>query len=182
MKIKVDECCLILVDIQEKLIPSIFNKEKVLQTSIDLIDIAKNLEIPILITEQYPKGLGDTFKDIKKNLPKKNHKIEKTTFSCFGSKYFQKTLESLKRKQIIIAGIETHICVLQTVLDLKDKNYGVFLVEGGIGSRNVEDHDLGIQRMLSSNVHLTNLEMLIFELVRDSKHKLFKYFSKKYIK
>ena len=123
MKIKVDECCLILVDIQEKLIPSIFNKEKVLQTSIDLIDIAKNLEIPILITEQYPKGLGDKFKDIKKNLKKKNFKIEKTTFSCFGSKYFQKTLESLKRKQIIIAGIETHICVLQTVLDLKDKNY-----------------------------------------------------------
>ena len=71
MKIKVDECCLILVDIQEKLIPSIFNKEKVLQTSIDLIDIAKNLEIPILITEQYPKGLGDTFKDIKKKLTKK---------------------------------------------------------------------------------------------------------------
>ena len=88
----------------------------------------------------------------------------------------------MKRKQIIIAGIETHICVLQTVLDLKDKNYEVFLVEGGTGSRNVEDHDLGIQRMLSSNVHLTNLEMLIFELVRDSKHKLFKYFSKKYIK
>ena len=88
----------------------------------------------------------------------------------------------LKRKQILLVGIETHICILQSALDLKARGYEIFLVENGIGSRKVDDHELGVKRMLNSGVNLTNIEMTIFELVRDSKHELFKYFSKKYIK
>ena len=90
MKIKVDECCLILVDIQEKLIPSIFNKEKVLQTTIDLIDIAKNLEIPILITEQYPKGLVIHLKKLKKLTKKKIIKLKKLLFLVLVQSIFKK--------------------------------------------------------------------------------------------
>ena len=183
MKINAKECCLLLIDIQEKLIPAIFNKDEVIQNAINLIDIAVNLNIPIILTEQYPEGLGQTLKKIKNVLPpKESFRIEKTTFSCLGSKCFKKILKSLKKKQVIVAGIESHICVLQTSLDLKNKDYEVFIIDGGLGSRKLKDHDLGLRRMLSAKIHLTNIEMLIFELVRDSKHELFKYFSKKYIK
>ena len=148
MKINAKECCLLLIDIQEKLIPAIFNKDEVIQNAVNSIDIAVKLNIPIILTEQYPKGLGQT----------------------------------LKKKQVIVVGIESHICVLQTSLDLKNNDYEVFIIDGGVGSRTLKDHDLGLRRMLSAKIHLTNIEMLIFELVRDSKHELFKYFSKKYIK
>ena len=148
MNINPDECCLLIVDIQEKLLPSVFNKKQIVKTTLILLDIALNLEIPIIISEQYPKGLGETINVVKAGLPKKIHKIEKTTFSCLGSKIFEKKLKFLKRKQILLVG----------------------------------DHELGVKRMLNSGVNLTNIEMTIFELVRDSKHELFKYFSKKYIK
>ena len=182
MNINPDECCLLIVDIQEKLLPSVFNKKQIVKTTLILLDIALNLEIPIIISEQYPKGLGETINVVKAGLPKKIHKIEKTTFSCLGSKIFEKKLKFLKRKQILLVGIETHICILQSALDLKARGYEIFLVENGIGSRKVDDHELGVKRMLNSGVNLTNIEMTIFELVRDSKHELFKYFSKKYIK
>ena len=183
MKILVEECCLLIIDVQEKLIPLISNKNEIIQTSLDLIDIAKNLKIPILLTEQYPKGLGKTIKQIRDLIPENNSYIfEKTSFSCLGSSDFEKALKRLKKKQVIIAGIESHICVMQTVLDLKKINYDVFIVREGIGSRKVEDNKLSINRMLSQKVFLTNIEMLIFELVRDSNHSLFKYFSKKYVK
>ncbi len=183
MKINSDDCFLLLIDMQEKLVPTIPNKNKIVQTSISLIDIALNLKIPIVLTEQYPKGLGETVKKIKDNLIKKKiYKIQKTTFSCLGSKCFKKTLKSLKKKQVIVAGIESHICVLQTVIDLENEGFEIFLVDNALGSRKPEYHNLGLKRMLSSSTHLTNIEMLIFELVRDSKNALFKYFSKKYIK
>ena len=183
MKINAKECCLLLIDIQEKLIPAIFNKDEVIQNAINSIDIAVNLNIPIILTEQYPKGLGQTLKKIKNVLPpKESFRIEKTTFSCLGSKCFKKILKSLKKKQVIVVGIESHICVLQTSLDLKNNDYEVFIIDGGVGSRTLKDHDLGLRRMLSAKIHLTNIEMLIFELVRDSNHELFKYVSKKYIK
>ena len=183
MRIKTEECCLLLIDIQEKLIPLISNKDDVVDTSLDLIDIASNLKIPIILTEQYPKGLGNTKKIIKDSLIGKDFfMIEKTSFSCFDSIDFKKQLRSLGKKQIIIAGIESHICVMQTVLDLKASGYEIFLVEKAIGSRKNSDRMLGLNRMVNSKVCLTSTEMLIFELVRDSKHTLFKYFSKKYIK
>ena len=183
MRIKTEECCLLLIDIQEKLIPLISNKDDVVDTSLDLIDIASNLKIPIILTEQYPKGLGNTKKIIKDSLIGKDFfMIEKTCFSCFDSIDFKKQLSSLGKKQIIIAGIESHICVMQTVLDLQANGYEIFLVEKAIGSRKNSDHMLGLNRMMNLKVCLTNIEMLIFELVRDSKHTLFKYFSKKYIK
>ena len=83
---------------------------------------------------------------------------------------------------MIVAGIESHICVLQTVIDLENEGFEIFLVDNALGSRKPEYHNLALKRMLSSSTHLTNIEMLIFELVRDSKNALFKYFSKKYIK
>ncbi len=159
MRIKTEECCLLLIDIQEKLIPLISNKDDVVDTSLDLIDIASNLKIPIILTEQYPKGLGNTKKIIKDSLIGKDFfMIEKTSFSCFDSIDFKKQL------------------------DLEASGYEIFLVEKAIGSRKNSDRTLGLNRMMNSKVCLTSTEMLIFELVRDSKHTLFKYFSKKYIK
>ena len=182
MKIQVEACCLLIIDIQEKLVPLIHNSDLIVQSTLNLIDIASNLNIPIILTEQYPKGLGNTKKIIRDSLLGKDFfKIEKTSFSCFESDSFKKLFNSLRKKQVIVAGIESHICVMQTVLDLKAKGFEIFLVEEGIGSRKESDHRLGLNRMLEPKVCLTNIEMLIFELVRNSKHTLFKYFSKKYI-
>ena len=135
MRIDTENCCLLLIDIQEKLIPSIFNKDTVVDTSLVLIDVASSLKIPIILTEQYPKGLGETLKKIKDHLQNKPfYKIEKTSFSCLDSEFFIKTLESLKKKQVIVVGIESHICVLQTTLDLKSRGYVAFIVNDGLGS------------------------------------------------
>ena len=100
MKILVEECCLLIIDVQEKLIPLISNKNEIIQTSLDLIDIAKNLKIPILLTEQYPKGLGKTVKQIRDIIPENNSYIfEKTSFSCLDSLDFEKALNLLKKNK-----------------------------------------------------------------------------------
>ena len=108
--------------------------------------------------------------------------FSKTSFSCYSSVENIKTINSLKRKQAIISGIETHICVLQTAFDLKNNGYDVFVLTDGVGSRRNRDSKLAIRRLSSAGVSLINLEMMIFELTRDSKHDMFKYLSQKYVK
>ena len=174
---------LIIIDIQEKLIKHIENKDDVVNSAIAAIDIFKNLNLPVLCSEQYPQGLGKTISQIDVLIEKlKVPKIFKTSFSCCGSEENIKTISSFKKKQVIICGIETHICVLQTAFDLKKNGYDVFVLTDGVGSRNKTDYKLGINRLSSAGISLINLEMMIFELTRDSKHDMFKYFSQKFVK
>ena len=134
----------------------------------------------MVLSEQYPKGLGKTIPSIISEL-KSNpiETLEKTTFSCFPSNSNLNNLDNfIKTKQIILVGIETHICVLQTALDLKKSGYDVYLVKEGVGSRKKSDTELAIMRMTQANVKVINFEMMLFELIKDSNNIHFKDLSK----
>jgi len=181
--VDVDSVFLLIIDIQVKLIKLIENKNDIINTAVTAVDIFQDLKLPILHSEQYPQGLGKTINQIDLLLEKeKVLKISKTSFSCYGSKENIKTINSLKKKQVIIVGIESHICVLQTAFDLKKNGFDVFVLKDGVGSRNFKDYELAIKRLSAEGVSLINLEMMIFELIRDSNHDMFKYISQKYVK
>ena len=143
---------------------------------LNCLEVFYTLDIPIFFSEQYPNGLGLTIdKVLKKLLSCKAHKFEKTSFSCFP------TLDAgqlLKSNQVILIGIETHICVLQTAMDLKGKGFEVFVVVEAVGSRKIYDKDFAIKRMINYGIQVVTFEMMLFELLRDSKNKHFKNLSK----
>ena len=183
MKLNTDNCCLLIIDLQEKLLPHIFNKEKIKYHSNRLVELFSELNIPIIYSEQYPNGLGSTINSLKKKLIDNNSKkIEKTTFSVFENDDFRKFLTKINKRQVIILGIESHICVLQTTIDLLENNIKVYIVDECVGSRKLGDSNMGINRMLNNGASLINLEMIFFELIRDSKNQFFKKLSKKFIK
>ncbi len=167
---------LLLIDVQKKLFPKIY-ESKLLESSIlDCLEVFHTLDIPIFFSEQYPKGLGLTIdKILKKLLSYKAYKFEKTSFSCFPTfSHTPHTDQFLKSKQVVLIGIETHICVLQTAMDLKGKGYEVFVIFEAIGSRKNHDKELAVKRMLNNGIQVVSFEMMLFELLRDSKNKHFK--------
>tara|TARA_E500000178_G_scaffold90308_1_gene89257 strand:+ start:584 stop:1138 length:555 start_codon:yes stop_codon:yes gene_type:complete len=180
--IDVDSIFLLIIDIQDKLIKKIENKDVLINSAVAAVDIFQHLKLPVLCSEQYPQGLGKTISQIDLLLEKeKVLKISKTSFSCYGSDENVKIINSLKKKQVIIIGIEAHICVLQTAFDLKKNGFEVFVLTDGVGSRSNRDSKLAIKRLSAVGVSLINLEMMIFELIRDSKHDMFKYITQKYV-
>ena len=183
MKLDIKNCCLLIIDLQERLLPHIFNKEKIKHNSNKLIELFVELNIPIIYSEQYPKGLGPTVNCLKKRLTDSNSKIiEKTTFSAFENEELKNYLTHINKKQVIIIGIESHICVLQTTIDLLESGRQVYITEECVGSRKLEDANMGIKRMLQNGASLINFEMIFFELIRDSKNQFFKKLSSKFIK
>ena len=166
-----------VIDVQEKLINSIFNKTLVIKNIVKIIQICNNLSIPIILSEQYPKGLGKTVLEIRREL-KKFKVVDKTTFSCFSEKKYKTEILNYNKKQIIICGIEAHICVFQTVLELKKEGYNVIVVADSVGSRKKSDYELALNYFSNNKINLLSLEMLVFSLLKDSKHKKFKELSK----
>lgn len=132
------------------------------------------LEIPVIVTEQYPKGLGRTAEEILLSLPETAAIIEKTSFSSCGADPFREKLQELNAKQILLCGIEAHICVNQTAHDLLSEGYQVHLLQDCISSRTTHDKHTGIEKMRLSGVIPSNVEMALFELMRDSRHEKFK--------
>ena len=176
MLVNFDECLLLVVDVQVKLIEKIYSKKELIFNIKRLINVFNTLKLPIIITEQYPQGLGVTIDSINKDLASYD-KVEKTTFSCLSETKFKKLLSFYKKKQIIICGIESHICILQTALQLKKNKNQVFVISDSVSSRNKESHDLALSRLNFNEISILNTEMLIFELLRDSKHKNFRELS-----
>ena len=171
-----DNTILVLIDFQERLFPAMHDKEKLLQDVIKLIKGAGVLEIPIILTEQYPKGLGPTIPEIKELLPD-IQPIEKVCFSCCDSEAFCKSLVSLKRKQVLIAGIEAHICVYQTAMALARAGYEVQVVSDCISSREPEDKAVALYRIGAVGVIPTSTEMALFELLQVAQGDKFKQIS-----
>ena len=168
---------LLIVDVQEKLFKKISEFKELENFILTTIKICSKLEIPIVLSEQYPKGLGKTIPSIineLKSYPIKT--LEKTTFSCFPSN--SNLNNFIETKQIILVGIETHICILQTALDLKESGYNVYVVKEGVGSRNINDKELAIKRMMQANVEIISVEMMLFELIKNSNNIHFKELSK----
>ena len=170
---------LLLIDVQKKLFPKIHDSKSLEKAILDCLEVFYTLDIPIYFSEQYPKGLGSTIDNILEKLSSYNaHKFEKTSFSCFPTTS-QHSNESqlLKSRQVILIGIETHICVLQTAMDLKVKGYEVFIIFEAVGSRKIQDKEISVKRMINSGIQVVTFEMMLFELLRDSKNKHFKNLS-----
>ena len=170
---------LLLIDAQKKLFPKIYEPKLLENYILDCLEVFHTLDIPIFFSEQYPKGLGLTIdKILEKLLSYKAYKFEKTSFSCFSN--FSDTSHAdqfLKSKQVVLIGIETHICVLQTAMDLKGKGYEVFVIFEAVGSRKNHDKELAVKRMTNNGIQVVTFEMMLFELLRDSKNKHFKNLS-----
>ncbi len=175
-----ENSCLVIIDTQTRL--SLTMPPKVLarlKKNINtLLQSADTLSIPVLITEQYPKGLGSTVPEIIELLPNDTLKFEKTCFSCTGSEQFLQKLEKTGRKQVVIVGMEAHICILQTAIQLIDIDYHVFAAADGICSRHKEDYEISLKRMIHANVVICSTESVIFEWLRDAKHGHFKKLSR----
>lgn len=156
-----EETVLVVVDVQEKLLPHISNAEQVERNVTRLISAAAAAKIPVVCTEQYPKGLGSTVPSLE--LDENLKRIEKLTFSCAGKETFRDEISSLNRRKLVLCGIETHVCVMQTALDLLSDGYSVYLVLDAIGSRFEFDHDVAIRRLEAQGVTVSTTESCLFE-------------------
>jgi isochorismate hydrolase len=171
---------LVVIDIQQRLAAAM--PEKVMARVIDntntLLQAANLLDVAVIRSEQYPKGLGDTRQEIQQQLGDKTVCIEKTCFACTGSSDFTNRLSKKRRPQIILTGIETHVCVLQTAIELAESGFQVFVVQDAVCSRNKHNHKNALKRMRDAGVSITNTESVIFEWLRDARHEHFKAIAK----
>lgn len=167
---------LVVIDFQERLFPAMHEKENLLRQVKKLLQGAKVLEIPVILTEQYPKGLGPTIPEVAELLADVTP-IEKTCFSCCDSEAFRNALEATGRKQVLICGIEAHICVYQTAVALKQADYEVQVVSDCVSSRDPENKIVSLFKLGSSGISPTTLELALFELLKVAGGEKFKQIS-----
>ena len=173
--LEAEQCALIVVDIQEKLLPPIFQKEQLVRNSKLLIRAAGALKIPALVSTQYAKGLGNTVAEIASLLPE-TEPIDKDRFSCFGSEAFCSLLKRLpgNRNTLLICGMESHICVTQTALGALREGYLVHVASDAVSSRTEWNWKIGLDRMSAAGAVISSTEMMIYELMRSSSSLAFK--------
>ena len=176
MRLLPSEPLLFVIDVQEKLFSTMFEQKETKEKICNIIDGATTLGVPIIYTEQYPAGLGATIKDVNIRM-KREQRFEKTTFSCLGDNKIILELKRQKRQQILVCGIETHVCIYQTVQDIMSENYQAHVITDAVVSRHKKDHDLGLAKMNNLGAELTSLETALFELVADSQNCHFKAIS-----
>jgi nicotinamidase-related amidase len=175
--LEVRSSVLLVIDVQEKLFRAISEKEKMLDNLQRLIKGIQVLEVPVIATEQYPKGLGPTIKEVA-DLLIGVRPIAKTSFSCCGDKAFLKEFERLGRRQVLLAGIESHVCVYQTAADLINAGCEVYAVGDAVGSRTEENRQVGLKMMEGLGVKPTSTETVLFELLKVAEGEKFKAISK----
>ncbi|MEE9151122.1 MAG: hydrolase [Thermoplasmata archaeon] len=168
-----DNAVLIVVDVQEKLLPYVADKEKVTENLRLLIRFADIMDIPIVLTEHYPKGLGVTVPKIKEVL-KEYEPIEKVIFSCFGSEKFKSKLKELGVKRLMLSGIESHICIEQTSLDAVSQGYEVHVIADAISSRTPRNLEIGLEKMRQFGAVISSTEMAMYEIMERADTKEFK--------
>jgi nicotinamidase-related amidase len=170
-----EQCALIVVDIQEKLLPPIWEKDRLVRNAQLLIRLAGILKIPALVTTQYNKGLGNTVPEVASLLPD-TPTVDKLMFSCFGSEVFCSLLKRLpgQRTTVLLCGMETHICVMQTALGALREGYLVHVASDAVSSRTELNWRIGLERMRAAGAILSSTEMMIYELLRSSGAPAFK--------
>jgi nicotinamidase-related amidase len=173
-----EDAVLVVVDIQERLAVVMSEREKVVRNTLHLIETAKLLRIPVILTEQYPKGLGPTVQEIRDALPSCKP-VEKLTFSCCGEPSFVKALASTGRKKVILCGMETHVCVLQTCIGCLKAGYAVHAVRDAICSRTKENYRTGIEFMRDADAVITGTETVLFQLLEKAGTEEFKTIAKR---
>lgn len=177
MKISREQTACLVIDIQERLVPVMYEKEALIKSSGILIQGLQALGIPMLITQQYTKGLGHTVPEIS-SLVNDFSFIEKRDFSCCGEPEVMMQLNMTGAKNIIVCGIESHVCILQTVLDLKENGFNPVVVTDAISSRKPFSIETAKERFRFEGVMMTSVESLLFELTRSSAAPEFKIISK----
>jgi len=162
---------LVLIDVQERLAAVMPDRESVLRSAGILLEAASRLKVPVVVTEQYPKGLGPTVPELAANLPSDATRVEKTAFSACGAM-------PIGRTQVVLAGMEAHVCVLQTALELAAAGREVFVVADAVCSRTQANYINALSRMHAAGVVVTNTESVVFEWLRDAAHEHFRALSK----
>jgi len=180
MLLNKNDSILLLIDIQEKLTPFVLNKEHFIKRGEWLLRLATKMKVPVLVSEQYPKGLGPTIDPLKQYTAAKNC-IEKVHFSCMQEPNYVHRLSEFKKNQLILFGIEAHVCVLQTALEMQNAGFDVFVVVDAVSSRSELDLKYGLKRMKQEGVHLITAEMVFFEWLRHSAVPDFKSLSKEFL-
>ena len=175
--LEIDRSVLIVVDVQGKLAQLAHDKETLFANCVALVKAAKILCVPILWCQQYPKALGETIPELAELLTD-NTPIDKLCFSCAGHPDFIAQLNKLKREQVILCGIETHVCVHQTVMHLLDGDYDVHLIADAVSSRTEQNKIIALQRMRDEGVNISSTEMALFELLKTAEHPNFKEIAK----
>jgi len=173
--LEAEQCVLIVVDIQEKLLPPIWQKEQLVRNSQMLIRLAGILKIPAIVSTQYAKGLGNTLPEIASLLPESTP-VDKVMFSCFGSEVFCSMLKRLPghRTTVLLCGMEAHICVMQTALAALREGYLVHVASDAVSSRAEWNWRIGLERMRAAGAVISSTEMMIYELLRSSGAPAFK--------
>lgn len=168
---------LLVVDVQEKLFPLVERSCETMQALRLVIEGFQLLQLPIMVTEQYPKGLGHTVGSLKAWLDEKQTYLEKSTFSCVADQEIKKTLLALPVNQWVVVGIEAHVCVLQTVKELLRAGKQVVVLNDAISSRSIYDYSTAIAEMRDCGARISSVETVLFELLGDSKASEFKAIS-----
>jgi nicotinamidase-related amidase len=181
MLMNAKQSCLLIVDAQERLMPAVHNGQRVIETSAWLMQIADRLGIPVLLSEQYPRGLGHTVQTLAKLAPP-GAVMDKVHFSCAAEPACLARIEASGREQIILTGAEAHVCVLQTALGLRAAGKEVFVVADGIGSRDPSNVGLALRRMEAAGAGTVSREMVAFEWLERAGTGVFREISKQYLR
>ncbi|MBU0984287.1 MAG: hydrolase [candidate division Zixibacteria bacterium] len=171
--LQADNAVLVVVDVQGKLATLMHEKEAFFANVVRMIKGAQALDIPILWNEQLPDKLGDTIPEIAQALSGQSP-LAKKTFSCCGNDSFVGQLEDMDRRQVLLVGMETHVCVYQTALDLLNDDYDVYLVADAVSSRSLENKNIGVQAIRDAGANLTCVEMSLFEMLKVAQGDQFK--------
>lgn len=162
-----------IIDVQGKLAQMMYDRDRLFENLQRLIKGVKVLGIPILWAEQIPDKLGSTIPEVK-TLLVELQPIIKTSFSCWGNETYRKKLQSLKKSQVLVAGIEAHVCVYQTVMDLLNMEYDVHVIADAVSSRTLENKQIGLAKMQSLGAKISSVETALFELLRVAEGEAFK--------
>jgi nicotinamidase-related amidase len=173
-QLEAEQCALVVIDIQEKLLPPIFQKEQLIKNAQLLIRLAGILKFPTIATTQYSKGLGNTVPEVRSLAPDSG--IDKQVFSCFGSDVFCSILKRMpgRRNTLLLCGMESHICVMQTALNALREGYLVHVASDAVSSRTEWNWKIGLDRMRAAGAVISSTEMMIYELLRSSDTDAFK--------
>ncbi|MFA0740685.1 MAG: hypothetical protein DFNUSKGM_000792 [Candidatus Fervidibacter sacchari] len=173
-RLNLNEAVLVVVDVQERFMPVLFEPQRLISACQLLIGGAKILGLPVLVTEQLPEKLGPTVTELREVLGSDYRPIVKAEFSAFANESFRRTFAATGRTQLILCGIEAHVCIRQTTLDALDLGYDVFLVEDAISSRYEFLYRSGVQSCLEAGARRTNAEAVLFELMTTAEHPQFR--------
>lgn len=179
-----DDCVLLVVDMQDRLLPVIDDWQRLLDNVMWLVQVAQKMGVPVLPVELYPQGLGQTHADLRALLPDQSI-IQKIHFSCVAGGMFgpgQSAMPGAQRGQVVVCGIESHVCVLQTALELREQGRAVFVVADAVSSRDPASKTLALERMRSHGVDVVSREMVAYEWLKQAGTPLFREISRQFLR